>query len=70
MTTLLPLLIALAVTVLAYRALRRGPVADRLDRQLRIPGTPGDTDPGSYDHQRQWRDLEAVRSHEDDRSAA
>lgn len=70
MTTLLPLLIALAVTALVYRAVRREPLASRLDGQLRMPGTPRDSDPGSYDYQRQLRDLRAVRSHGEDRRAA
>ncbi|WP_040799283.1 hypothetical protein [Nocardia higoensis] len=70
MTTLLPLLIALAVALLAYRSVRRRPVASRLQEQLRMPGTHRDSDPGSYDYQRQLRDITAVRSHEEDSRAA
>ncbi|WP_067852236.1 hypothetical protein [Nocardia shimofusensis] len=70
MTTLLPLLIALAVTVLAYRAVRREPVASRVHAQFRAIGAHRDADPGFYDHQRQLRDITAARIHDEDREAA
>jgi len=70
MTTLLPLLIALAVTVLAYRAARRLPVASRLHTRFGAPGPHRESDPRFYDYQRQLRDLAAVRIHDEDREAA
>lgn len=70
MTTLLPLLIALAVSALAYRAVRREPVDSRLHDLFRPTGTHHDSDPESYDHQRQLRDLRAARVHEEQRDAA
>ncbi|MBF6356405.1 hypothetical protein IU449_17950 [Nocardia higoensis] len=64
MTTALPLLIALAVTLLAYRAVRREPVGARV-HALFGAVVPRDSDPGFYDHQRQLRDITAVRTHEE-----
>lgn len=70
MTTALPLLLALAVTVLTYRAVRRAPLATRLHDRLLAIGTHRESDPGFYDYQRQLRDLEAARIHDEESEAA
>ncbi|MBF6539817.1 hypothetical protein IU418_21665 [Nocardia farcinica] len=70
MTTLLSLLIAAAVFAFAYRLVRREPVSSLLLEQFRPSDLLRDSDPGYYDDQRQYRDIAAARSVEDEPRAA